>query len=78
MTTIPSPHRQIPMAMLCTEIASLIGAPPSVNRRKLQQLASDARLPGAHTVNGRWFVYAGAVPEIIAALGLTASAGVAN
>jgi hypothetical protein len=78
MSTIPSPRRQIPMALFCAEIASHIGSPPSVGRRKLQQLAADARLPGAHTVNGRWFIYADAVPEVIAALGITAPEGVSN
>ena len=73
MLTITSTRRTIAMAHLCAELASHTGSTPPVTRRKLQQLAGDALLPGAHQVNSRWFVYADAVPEIILALGLQAA-----
>ncbi len=73
MSTITLPRRTLAMADLCAEIATYIGSAPNVGRRKLQELAADARLPGAYSAKGRWYVYADAVPEIIRMLGLQAA-----
>jgi hypothetical protein len=60
-----------PIADLCAKIIARTGSPPAGGHRKLQQMCADARLPGAHRVNGRWNVYDDKIPEIIEALGLT-------
>jgi hypothetical protein len=59
------------ISLTCHKILDATGSTVPGGHRKLQQLAADALLPGAHQVNGRWFVYDDKIPEIIEALGLT-------
>ena len=56
---------------LAGKIAQTTGSPPPGGYRKLLQMATDATLPGARRVNGKWYVDDDAFPEVLATLGTT-------